>query len=86
MVIRSVGRTGDSSRFFLNSRVNRDDRENFTVTFTRPVMDLFIARGVSDLKAHFEHKKIRVTGTITLYQNRPQIVLADPSQIELIGG
>jgi DNA/RNA endonuclease YhcR with UshA esterase domain len=49
-------------------------------------MDLFIKRGVSDLKAHFEHKKVRVTGTITLFKNQPQIVLADPAQIELIGG
>ena len=43
------------------------------------------AKGVTNISQHFESKSIRVTGTITTYNNRPQIELDDLNQLEMLG-
>ena len=62
------------------------DQSNFNVTFTDRVLNQLKAQGVTNVAQHFENKSIRVTGTISIYNNRPQIELDDLNQIEMLGG
>lgn len=83
MVIRRVGKANTADRYFLNSKENYTDADNFTVTFTKKVLDQLAARGIKDLDT-LKNKKIRVTGKIAEYQNRPQIAVDDADAIQVM--
>ena len=84
MVVQSVGTSRDSGLHFLNSERNYRSEKNLTVVLSPEVADRLPGPRGSDLKARFEGKMIHVRGVITLHQNRPQIEVTDPVQIQFI--
>jgi hypothetical protein len=83
MTVKRVGKDRSGQRFFLNSKQQINAADNFVVTFNKQVMDQFAAKGIPSVDA-FANKVLRVTGTVTEYQNRAQIEVYSPDQIQLI--
>jgi DNA/RNA endonuclease YhcR with UshA esterase domain len=81
--VKSTGKSGNR-RVFLNSEANYRDAKNFTVLLNRDVLTKFKKAKVEDPAAHFKGKTIRVTGTVKLYNNKPEIVVDDPAQITVV--
>jgi hypothetical protein len=84
MTVRYVGKATTADRWFLNSKEDYRDRTNFTVTFTKPVLDALKARGVDNVSSYFTSRTIRVTGTITEYGNRAQMEIENADQIQVV--
>ena len=61
---------------------------NFSANWKTDFSAVIFARSFSqwpgDIEEAYRGKKVRVTGTVTEYQGRPQIVVAEPSQIEVV--
>jgi serine/threonine protein kinase len=85
MTVASVGKAANAERFFLNSKQDRAAADNFTVTFTKAVLDQLGLKSVAELDAKYRGRKIRVTGTITKYNEKPQIDVGAASQIKIVG-
>ncbi len=84
MAVKGTGKARDNSRVFLNSADFRD-ADNFTVVLdVRKVGDALKAIGVADPMAYYKGKTVRVTGTVTLFREKPQIVVEDAGQIAVI--
>ena len=79
-----VKSTGGKEACFLNSEADFKDAKNFTVFVPADVVEKFKKAKIDDLPGHFKGKTIRVTGTVTLYREKPQIKLEEPSQIEVV--
>ena len=68
---------------YLDSEPNFRDPKNLAVVITEAGADKFKQAGIDDPAVHFKAKTIRVTGTVTLQDQRPRIVVDDPGQIRL---
>jgi len=85
MKVNSTGQATNGTRVFLNSSANFRDSANFTVVLDmRAVGDKFKAAGVDDPMAHYRNKTVRVTGTVSVFNDRPQIVIEDAGQIAVV--
>jgi alkaline phosphatase D len=83
--VKATGKTQTNSRVFLNSTVDRGDKENFTVVLVmKDVGDALKTAGVADPATFYKNKTVRVTGTVSLYQERPQIVVEDATMIAVV--
>jgi serine/threonine protein kinase len=82
MTVRSIGWSNNQKMFFLNSEANYKSAGNFTVLSHN--VEEFAALNIPDPPAYYQGKTIRVTGTVTLYLERPQIIVNDPKQIEVV--
>jgi DNA/RNA endonuclease YhcR with UshA esterase domain len=82
MEVKSVGR--GKGIFFLNSKEKYKDAGNFTVFIDKKAAAAFKKAKIDDPAAYYKDKTIRVEGTVKLYQNRPEIVVAGPEQIKVI--
>jgi hypothetical protein len=71
------------NKFFLNTKPKNTDPDNFTVTWNKKVMDQLAAKGIPTVEG-LKNKTLRVTGTVTTFQNRPQIVVDSADQIQLV--
>lgn len=62
---------------------------NFSANWKTDFSAVIFARSFSkwegDIEERYRGRKVRVTGTVTEYQNRPQIVVTEPAQIEVAG-
>ena len=74
----------DGSRCFLNSRENHRDADNFTVVIFREGLARFREADIENPADHFLHRVIRVRGVVAEHKERPQIVVEEPEQIELV--
>ena len=84
MAVKATGKARDKSRVFLNSAGLRAPG-NFTVVLDmRKVADGLKAIGVTDPATFYQGKTVRVTGTVSEYQQRPQIVVEDAGQISVV--
>ncbi len=81
LVARSGTVLADRSRAFINSEEDYRAATNFTVVLSGDVLTAFKAAGINDPIEHFRGQIVRVTGVISLRQDRPQIVLSDRTQI-----
>jgi alkaline phosphatase D len=82
MSVKGTGKSGD--RVFLNSG-NFRDADNFTVVLDmRKAGDGFKAAGLTDPASHFKGKMVKVTGTVSLFREKPQIVVEDAGQIAIV--
>ena len=54
------------------------------IVVTKTGAATFTKAGVYDLAVHFKDKIIRVTGTITIKENRPRIEVDEPKQIQIV--
>src|SRR5262245_22893157 len=84
MEVKSTGKSKDEKLIFLNSEVMFREKNNFTVVIDSKAAEKFKKAKVDDPAAHFKGKTIRITGTITLFNDRPQIRLDDPEQIQVV--
>jgi alkaline phosphatase D len=81
----TVQATGMSATLlFLNSALDRKDQDNFTVVLEKAAVDAYKNMGVASPLEHFKGKTLRVTGTLSLYREAPQIKVDDPKQIEIV--
>jgi DNA/RNA endonuclease YhcR with UshA esterase domain len=57
---------------------------NFTLFIDKAAAAKFKTAGISDPAEHFDGKKVRATGTVKLYRDRPEIAIEEPKQVELV--
>ncbi len=70
---------------FLNSEKNHRDENNFTVIIKGgELLEAFATHDIPQPAEHFWKKRVRVTGEVTLHDERPQIQLADFPSITLV--
>jgi alkaline phosphatase D len=74
--------TGDSARLFLNSKANFRDEDNFTVMLTGKALEGIYKDATGDT---FKGKTVRAKGKVQLYQNRPEVIIEDEKQLEVVG-
>jgi DNA/RNA endonuclease YhcR with UshA esterase domain len=79
-----VKSTGGKDVAFLNSEEDFKDAKNFTVFIPEAALEKFKKAKIDDPRTHFKGKKVLVTGTVTLYREKPQIKVEDPDQIKLV--
>jgi DNA/RNA endonuclease YhcR with UshA esterase domain len=82
MEVKSAGK--GSGVVFLNSEADFKDAQNFTLFIGRAGAEKFKEAKVEDPAAHFKGKTVRATGTVTLYRERPQIVIEGPAQLVVV--
>jgi hypothetical protein len=85
MTVRSARQLDDKETCFLNSAKNHRDEGNFTAVIFREGWARFREAGIDRPAEHFLDKEIRVRGVVSLRDERPQIVVSDPAQIEIVG-
>jgi DNA/RNA endonuclease YhcR with UshA esterase domain len=69
---------------FLNSRKDFQAADNFTAFISKEGVKSLKGAKVEDPAAHFKGKRVRVTGTVKLYRDKPQIVVDKAEQIRLV--
>jgi hypothetical protein len=84
MTVESSGVSRSQTTVFLNSRANYRDESNFTVVLARSVLVECEKEGIGDPVAYFRGKRIHVRGTITLFDNRPQIAVTSLKEIRIV--
>ena len=70
---------------YLNSCADFDDKDNFAIYLPKSTVEKFKGKKIDDPAAHFKGKKIRVTGTVTLHKDKPQIQIDNVDQLKLAG-
>jgi DNA/RNA endonuclease YhcR with UshA esterase domain len=81
MEVKSAG--GNSNRY-LNSTSDYKDPNTFTIYIPEAVVPKFKQTPVGDPSVYYKGKTIQVTGTVTLYKEKPQITIDDPAQIKVV--
>lgn len=79
-----VQSAGGRNNYFLNSKKDFRDDGNFTIFISKAAADKFKQAKVANPVEHFKGKTIRVTGTVSLYQEKPQIKVDTPEQIKVV--
>jgi DNA/RNA endonuclease YhcR with UshA esterase domain len=69
---------------FLNSEENFKDAKNFTVFIDKDTLAKFNEAKIEDPATHFKGKTIQVKGKVTLYHDRPEIMLSGPDAIKVV--
>lgn len=69
---------------FLDSEENYRDPQNLGVAITEMGRAKFKEAQIDDPVAHFKGKTIRVHGVVIFKENRPNIEVDDPKQIEIV--
>ena len=82
MVVKSTGK--ENGVFFLNSKENYRDADNFTVFINKEGVAKLKEAKIEDPAAHYINKTIRVTGTVKLYRDKPEIIVEKADQIRVI--
>src|SRR5262249_51207828 len=83
MTVQSTGSAG--KRVFLNSEKNRRDEKNFTIMIEMDKAGAkFKEAKIDDPKSQFRDKRIRVTGTVSKFQEQVEIIVTDPEQIKIV--
>jgi hypothetical protein len=83
MEVKSTGK--GAGVFFLNSKEDFKAPDNFTVFINKEGVARLKEAKIEDPAAHYKKKTIRVTGTVKLYRDKPEIVVEEADQIEVVG-
>ena len=86
MEVKSTGKSNDAKWIYLNSEENFRDKANFGVVIDGKVAEKLKEAKIPDPRMYYLKKRIRVTGTIELYKDRPQIRPDAPEQIQVVEG
>jgi hypothetical protein len=81
MVVKS---TGGKTACFLNSETDFKSDKNFTLFISGTTLEKFKKAKIDDPKTFYKGKTVHATGTVTLYQEKPQIKIEEPDQIKVI--
>jgi DNA/RNA endonuclease YhcR with UshA esterase domain len=79
-----VKSTGGNSNRYLNSTSDYKDPNTFTIYIPEAVVPKFKQTPVGDPALYYKGKTIQVTGTVTLYKEKPQITIDEPTQIKVV--
>jgi DNA/RNA endonuclease YhcR with UshA esterase domain len=82
MKVQSTGKS--RTLVFLNSEENYRDDKNFTVVIFEKGLEGLKKNKIDDPVAHYKGKTVHVTGTVTLYNKKPQIKVEDSEQIQVV--
>jgi alkaline phosphatase D len=83
-VVMKAHATGGSGKLiFLNSHEDFRSNENFTVVLDARAQESLKKAGIDDPRSHFLGKTVVVRGTLSLFRDRPQIMVSDAAQIEV---
>jgi N-acetylneuraminic acid mutarotase len=85
LVEMEVKSTGGKDVCFLNSEADFKGDQNFTVFIPAAALEAFKAAKIDDPRTYYKGKTVRVTGTVTLYREKPQIKVELPAQVEVVG-
>jgi hypothetical protein len=85
LVKATKSRLEKRGEIYLDSEEDFRDKKNLAVIINRAGAGKFKAAGINDPAAHFKGKTIRVTGTVTVVEDVPRIVVEDPQQITVVG-
>ena len=84
-VVRATGSTRNKKRVFLNSARDFRSVENLTVVLDLAALKKGLeAAKVGNPAKHYAGKKIKVSGTVSLFGGRPQIVVKTLEQIGIV--
>jgi hypothetical protein len=83
MLVKAAKNCPLCSQIFLDSEEDHHEPNNLAVAVTETGAARFKEARIDDPALHFKGKTIRVTGVVTLKDNRPQIEVDDPGQIEV---
>jgi len=84
MLVKAAKDCVHCSQVFLDSEQDHHDPKNLAVAVTEIGKESFKQMRIDDPGDHFKGQVIRVTGVVTLKENRPQIEVNDPRQIEIV--
>jgi DNA/RNA endonuclease YhcR with UshA esterase domain len=84
MLVKAAKNCGHCSQVFLDSEENHHDAENLAVAVTEIGKAKFKQMRMDDPAGRFKGQVIRVTGVVTLKENRPRIEVDHPEQIEVV--
>ncbi len=84
VVEMEVKSTGGKNNRYLDSEENYKDDHNFTVFIPKDALDKFKEAKIDDPAVYYKGKTVRVTGAVALHENKPQIEVEDPAQIEIV--
>ena len=79
-----VKSTGGNNNNYLNSHADYKDPANFTIFIPKAVLTKFAAAKIDKPIEYYKGKTIQVTGTVTLFEKKPQIRVEDPAQIKVV--
>jgi serine/threonine protein kinase len=83
--VRSTGVSTTGSLFFINSKPNHRDPANFAIVLDKEAVAKLPGDAAQKPADHFEGRTIRVRGKVTIYSEKPQIIVNDPAaQIEFV--
>ena len=82
MEVKSTGKS--QGAIFLNSEDDYKSAKNFTIFINQAGVKKFQEAKVEDPVGRFKGKTIRITGTVKLYRDKPEIVVEDPKQIVVV--
>ena len=83
MKVVATGETKKGDLVFLNSALDRTSDENFTIVLNKDVRVGLAKAGIGLPRTHFQGETIRVVGPLTLFNGRPQIIVADAAKIQI---
>ena len=83
MLVRATKNCPHCSQIFLDLEEDHHDPNNLAVAVTETGAARFKGARIDDPALQFKGKTIRVTGVVKLKDNRPQIEVDDPGQIEV---
>jgi DNA/RNA endonuclease YhcR with UshA esterase domain len=84
MLVKAAKNCAHCSQVFLDSEQDHHDPKNLAVAVTETAKTRFKEKRIDDPAGYFKGQVIRVTGVVRLKDNRPQIEVDDPSQIEVV--
>jgi DNA/RNA endonuclease YhcR with UshA esterase domain len=84
LLVKAAKNCAHCSQVFLDSEEDHHDPNNLAVAVTEAGKPRFKEVGIHDPAGHFKGKLIRVTGVVTLKDNRPQIDVDDPRHIDIV--
>ena len=84
MLVKAAKNCQRCSQVFLDSEADHHNPKNMAVAVTESGKAKFKEMSVDDPASYFKGKTIRVTGVVTIKENRPHIEVDDPRQIEIV--
>jgi hypothetical protein len=84
MLVRAAKNCARCAQVFLDSEEDHHDSKNMAVAVTEIGKARFKELNIDDPAVHRKGQVIRVTGVVTLKENRPRIEVDDPRQIEAV--
>src|SRR5262245_14259773 len=79
-----VKSTGGNNNNYLNSQADYQDAANFTIFIPKAALAKFTAAKIEKPIDYYKGKTIQVTGTVVLFEEKPQIRVLEPAQIKVV--